>query len=143
MELSSSNGEKNQFEVILLGVIFDTKTRKILIGRRENNPHIKELTWVFPGGRLRQEDADIEKALEEKIKHKTGLNVKNLGAVFSRIPEEKNNLLIIYYLCELVDGKEQPNDDLVELKWVSPEDVESHFTTSFHPRLKEYILNLK
>ena len=33
--------------------------------------------------------------------------------------------------------------DLKELKWVSPEDLEKHFTTSFSPVLKEYIMNLK
>ena len=34
----------DKFEVILLGIIFDPKTKKILIGRRENDPDIPELS---------------------------------------------------------------------------------------------------
>lgn len=139
-------GEK--FHVIILGVIFDPKTRKILIGKRkEKDPHIPELTWIFPGGKIsRKAQEDLEEVLERKIKIETNLDVKNLGAIFSRIPPEKKDLLIIYYLCEVVGGEENPFEkegDLSELKWVSPEELENYFTTSFHPRLKEYIINLK
>ncbi len=130
------------FEVILLGVVFDPKKRRILIGRRENDPYIPKLTWCFPGGKVSQGD-NLEKTLKEKIKEKTGLKVESLGAIFAKIYPEKKNLLAIYYLCEVIGGKEKAADDLVELKWVSPEDLEKHFTTSFHPHLKEYILNLK
>lgn len=132
----------DKFNTILLGVIFDPAKRKILIGRRENDPYIKELTWVFPGGSLNYEE-DLDAALKKKIKEKTGLDVKNLGAVFAKTYPEKKEFLSIYFLCEAVGGKEKAANDLVELKWVAPEEIEKHFTTSFHPHLKEYILNLK
>ncbi len=130
------------FNVLVLGVIFDPKTRKILIGRRENNPITPELKWCFPGGRLSYGE-DIDKILKEKIKQKTGLDVKNLGSIFANTYPEKPEFLSIYFLCEVFGGEEKPADDLVELKWVSPEELEKHFTTSFHSRLKEYIMNLK
>ncbi len=134
--------EKSQFEIILLGIIYDPKRKKILIGRREKDPEIKELTWCFPGGRL-STDEELEKTLKEKIKEKTGLKVENLGAVFAKTYPEKRNLVGIYYLCEVVGRKEKAGDDFKELKWVNPEELEEYFTTSFHPQLKEYILNLK
>ena len=132
---------EKEFEVILLGVIYDPKKRKILIGRRENDPYIKKLAWCFPGGRASKEE--LEDCLKKKIKEKTGLKIENLGAVFSKTYPEKRDLLAIYYLCEVVGGKEKAGDDFVELKWIEPEKIERHFTTSFHPHLKEYILNLK
>lgn len=134
--------KNKKFEVVLLAVIFNPKDKKILIGKRENDPNIQELGWCFPGGRPIL-GKDIQESLNKKIKLKTGYDVENLGAVFSKIYPEKTDLISIYYLCEVTGGKAIPGDDIKELKWVSPEDLEKHFTTSFHPHLKEYIMNLK
>ncbi|MCX6747059.1 MAG: NUDIX domain-containing protein [Candidatus Pacearchaeota archaeon] len=133
---------KEGFQVILLGIIFNTKTRKILIGKRENDPYVPKLSWVFPGGKA-EFGEELEKTLKKKIKEKTGLRVENLGNIFTRIFSEKKDFLLVYYLCEVVEGKEKPKDEIVELKWVNPEELENYFTTSFHPYLKEYIMNLK
>ncbi|RLG11715.1 hypothetical protein DRN73_04610 [Candidatus Pacearchaeota archaeon] len=134
--------EEKNFQVILLGVVFNPKTKKILIGRRENDPQIKELTWCFPGGKACQ-NKELEQCLKQKIKEKTGYQTENLGCIFSKIYPEKKDLLAIYYLCEIAEGEEKPGDDFLELKWVSPEELEKYFTTSFHSNLKEYIMNLK
>ena len=134
--------EDEDFKVILLGIIFDPKTKKILIGKRENDPHIPNLSWCFPGGELNYNEM-LDESLKRKIKEKTALDVENLGAVFAKVYPEKKEFLAIYYLCEVVGGKEKTAGDFKELKWVSPEELEKHFTTSFHPKLKEYIINLK
>jgi len=134
--------ELDKFNIILLGVIFDPKTKRILIGKREKDPYIKKPIWCFPGGRLDHGD-DLENALKKRVKEKTGLGIANLGVIFSKIYPEKKDLLSIYFLCEAVEGKEKAGDDLVELKWVKPEEIENYFTTSFHPHMKEYVLNLK
>jgi len=134
--------DKGVFMVNTLAVIFDTKTRKILIGKRENDPYCSKLTWCFPGGRPKDGD-DLEKALENVIKEKTGLKVKNLGSVFSRVFKENKQILNIYYLCEVVGGKEKPVRGFKELKWVKPQELHKYFTTSFDKRLKEYVLGLK
>lgn len=133
--------QKKGFRVILLGIIYNPKTKKILIGRRENDPYIKKLTWCFPGGTA--DKAELEGVLKKKIKEKTGLVVENLGSIFAKTYPEKREFLSIYFLCETIGGKEKAGDDFKELKWVKPEELEKHFTTSFHPHLKEYILNLK
>ncbi len=130
------------FHVILLAIIFDPKERKILIAKRgDKDEDIKNLRWQFPEGRLRKGD-DIDAVLKTKIKEKTGLEIENLGAVFSKVFSEKEDILAIYYLCEAVGGKEKPANDFTKLKWVSPKELEKHFTTSFHPNLKEYLLNI-
>src|SRR3989338_2000466 len=130
------------FLVNALGIVFDTKTRKILIGKRENDPYIKQLGWCFPGGRP-QYNEELEKGLKREIKKKTGLNVESLGAVFAKTYPEKREFLSIYYLCEVVGGKEKAGEKFIEIKWVKPEELKKYFTTSFHPKLKEYTMNLK
>ncbi len=132
----------NNFQVIVLGVIFDPKEKKILIGRGENDPYLPQLTWCFPGGSLTN-DGEMNKTLKEKIKEQTGLVVKNLGAIFSKTYEEKRDLVAIYFLCEAISGKAKKGGKLKELKWVKPSEVEKHFKTSFHPRLKEYMIHLE
>jgi 8-oxo-dGTP diphosphatase len=134
--------DRGVFLVNVVGIVFNTKTRKILIGRRENDPHIPKLSWCFPGGRPEYNE-ELEDALKKEIKKKTGLEVESLGAVFAKTYPEKREFLTIYYLCEAVGGKEKAGDKFKELKWVNPEELEKYFTTSFHPKLKEYILNLK
>ncbi len=130
------------FKVFFAGVIFDPAKRKILIGRKESDSYLPGLTWCFPGGKLKHGD-DIDKILKKQIKAETGYSIKNLGTIFSKVYPEQKDLMTVYFLCEIFKGKQKIGGDLVELKWVDPEELEKHFTTSFHPRLKEYIINLK
>ncbi|MDP2628403.1 MAG: NUDIX domain-containing protein [Nanoarchaeota archaeon] len=131
----------NKFNVIVLGIIFDPKTKKILIGRRENDPYFPQLSWCFPGDNV-SKDGEINKLLKEKIKEQTGFEVKNLGAVFAKTYEERRDFLSIYFLCEVTKGKLKAGGEIKEVKWVNPEELEKHFSVSFHPRLKEYLNNL-
>lgn len=133
--------QKNKFEVIVLGIIFDPEKKKILIGRRENDPEIPELTWCFPGGKMLPGE-EIDQALKKQIELKTGYKIKNLGTFFSKTYPEKETLLAVYFLTEVFEGKERPGDDIVELKWVRPKEIEKYFTTSFHRKLKQFLLEL-
>ncbi len=134
--------EKGIFLINVVGVVFNPKTRRILIGKRENDLYIRELTWCFPGGMPTYKE-ELEDALKREIKKKTGLKVESLGAIFAKTYPEKREFLTIYYLCEVIGGKEKAGEKFVKLKWVKPEEIEKYFTTSFHPKLKEYIINLK
>lgn len=137
------NFEKGIFLVNLLGIVYDSKTRKILIGKRENDPHIKELSWVFPGGRPNY-DNELEHHLEEEVKINTGLDIIVKNVVFAKTYPEKREFLSIYYYCEceVVGGEEKPGGSLVELKWVKPSEVANYFTTSLHPKLLDYLKTL-
>ena len=139
--------DKGVFSVLVLGIVYDPKERKVLIGRRENDPDVPGLSWAFPGGRPEYNE-ELDNSVKREIKEETGLEVENLGPVYAKTYPEKRDFLVIYYLCEnssLNSASEErltPGDNFKELKWVEPEELERYFTTSFHPRLKEYILNL-
>jgi len=139
-----SKFDKGVFLVNLLGIVYDEKTRKILIGRRENDPNIKELSWVFPGGRPGY-SKDLEYHLVERIKEKTGLDVGVKNVVFAKTYPERREFLSVYYdcECEIVDGEEKLGGGLVELKWVKPSEVEKYFTTSLHAKILKYLKTLE
>jgi len=130
------------FRVVVLGIIFDPKEKKILIGKRKEDQYVPKISWAFPGGSPEYGES-LEQTLIREIKEEVDIEIANLGTIFARVPEEKDELILIYHLCEKIDGEEKPGDDFTEFKWVSPEELENYFTTSFHPHLKEYILNLK
>jgi len=134
--------DMHDFKVIILGLIFDPKKKKILIGKRERDLFVPELRWTPPGGRVNHGE-DLEKALKLKIREQTGLEVENLGHIFSVIPKEKKDFILIIHLCEVIRGKEKVGGNLREIKWVKPEDLDNYFTIAYHPHLREYILNLK
>ena len=133
--------DKEKFNVIVLGIIFDPKTKKILIGKRENDPKMPELTWCFPGGELLVGE-EIDTTLKNKVKLKTGYDVKNLGTFFSKTYPEKQDFIGIYFLTQVFEGEEKPGDDFVELKWINPNELENYFTTSFHRKLKKFLIDL-
>ena len=134
--------DKGVFLVNCLGIIYNPKTKKVLIGRRENDPYIKELTWCFPGGRPGYKD-DLEYYLKEKIKKKTNLNVKVKRVVFAKTYPEKREFLSIYYFCEFIEGKEEAKEKFREVKWVKPTEVNDYFTTSLHSQVLEFLKSLE
>ena len=133
--------DKGVFLVNVLGIVYNPKTRKIIIGRRENDPYLKNLSWCFPGGRPSYEE-DLEFYLKKEIKKKTGLEVDVKNVVFAKTYPEKREFLSIYYYCEAVGGNERVGEKFVELKWVKPSDVKRYFTTSLHPKLMEFLKKL-
>ena len=133
---------KGVFLVNVLGIVYNSQTKMILIGRRENDPYFKELSWVFPGGRP-DYGSELEDSLKSIIKEQTGLEVKVEKIVFAKIYPEKREFLSVYYLSGPIGGVEQAGGGLVELKWVKPTEVKNYFTTSLHPKLLEYLGTLE
>jgi len=134
--------DKGVFLVNCLGIIYNPKTKKVLIGRRENDPYIKELTWCFPGGRPGYKD-DLEYYLKEEIKKKTNLDVKVKKIVFAKTYPEKREFLSIYYFCEFIKGKKEAKERFKEVKWVKPTEVNDYFTTSLHSQVLEFLKSLE
>ena len=134
--------ERGVFLVNVLGIVYNPKTRKILIARVQNDPYVKGLIWRFPGGRPIYEKG-LESSLEYHIKIKTGLDVEILKLVFAKTYPEKQEFLSIYYLCEPVGGKEKSGEGFLEMRWVNPSEVARYFTTSLHPKLLEYLKTLE
>lgn len=134
--------ENPKFEVIVLGLIFDSAKKKILIGKRiKDDKDAELLEWCFPGGRIQPGD-DIDKTLKQKVKLETGYSVKNIGTFFSRTYEEKPETVSISFLTKVFEGEEKPGDDIVELKWVSIDEIENYFKIPMHRKLKEFLSEL-
>lgn len=136
-----SKFDKGVFLVNVLGIVYNPKTKKILIGRRENDPYIPELSWCFPGG-LPSYGDDLEKSVINNIKLKTGLEVDIKRVVFAKTYPERREFLSIYYRCDVVGGIEKPGDGFKELKWVMPTEVKQYFTTSLHDKVFEYLRDM-
>jgi len=136
------NFDKGVFLVNILGIVYNPETKKILIGKRENDSYIKELTWCFPGGKAGYKE-DIEYYLKHEIKIKTGLNVDVKKIIFAKTYPEKREFLSIYYYCEVVDGKEKAGEKFTEIKWVKPSEVGTYFTISIHPYIIEFLESLE
>jgi ADP-ribose pyrophosphatase YjhB (NUDIX family) len=134
--------KNNRFLVNALCIVFDSKEKKVLIGRRENDEEIPELTWSFPGARIELGD-NIEEKMKKSVKEKTGYDIESLGTIYARVFTEKEDLFVTYFLCEVIGGKMQAGGSFKEVKWVKPKELEEHFTTSFPDKLKEYILDLE
>lgn len=136
--------DKGLFLVNVLGIVYNPKTRKILIGLRKNDPYIKELSWCFPGGRQAyQKNKELEDYLKYEIKIKTGLDVDVKNVVFAKTYPEKREFLSIYYYCEMGGGKENAGQKFSEIKWIKPSEVKKYFTTSLHPELFKYLKTLE
>ncbi|HLA23100.1 MAG TPA: NUDIX domain-containing protein [Candidatus Nanoarchaeia archaeon] len=134
--------DRGVFLVNLMGIIYDSKTKRILIGKRENDPYINKLSWTFVGGRPSYKE-DLEFYLKHEVKIKTGLDIEIKKVIFAKTYPEKREFLSIYYLCEVVGGKEKAGEKFVELKWVKPTDVKKYFTTSLHQNLLKYLKTLE
>lgn len=133
--------DRGVFLVNVLAIIHNSKTKNILVGRRENDQFIKELTWCFPGGRPDYQE-DLEKYLKIEVKKKTNLEIEPQKVIFAKTYPEKREFLSIYYLCDLVKGEEKLGEKFVELKWIKPLEVKNYFTTSLHPKLLELLEKL-
>lgn len=137
-----SEFDRGVFVVNVLGIVYDTRTKTILIGKRENDPHIKELTWCFPGGRPDYEHSLIDN-LKQEIKKKTGVDVFVKKFIFARTMPENRNFLMLYFYCEYAGGQAKPGEKFTEVEWIKPREVGQYFRTSFDPMLMDFLETLK
>ena len=136
--MDRSQFDKWVFLVNALGVVYDPKTKMILIGRRENDPHLSTLTRCFPWWSPAYKE-DIEYYLKAEIKQKTWLSTNVETIVFAKTYPEKREFLSIYYLCTIIGGEAKAADSFVEIKWIKPSEVAKYFTTSLHPNVLAYL----
>lgn len=124
---------QNRKEVLVIGLGIIVKNGQVLIGqRKEKDLHVKELTWVFPGGKF--DSLDFESELISTLREETGLDVYVNQLIHARLvpdsPEKKVKIIALYYHCTAVSGKEQAGGDLKILKWVPAMKIFHYFTTS-------------
>lgn len=128
--------------VILAAVGILEKNGKVLIGRRKDkDPYVSELTWVFPGGRLTS--LDFEKDVAREVRIETGLRVKVKSLVSARVHPDSGHksvqVVLLYFHCVPVAGELRLSKELVELKWVKPMQVFRYFTTSVSDEVTRFL----
>jgi len=128
--------EKERFYIKIVGIIFDTEKRKILIGKNPGDE-----TYSFLEGDLNHEE-ELDKCLKRTVTEKTGYIVHNLGAVYAENRLKDTDKVKIHFLCEIKSGKEKLGKDVSELKWVKPQEVEKYLGVNLPSRLHEYLINL-
>ncbi len=138
-------------DTIIVGLAMITKNGKVLIGKRgEKDPNIRNLTWVFPGGRI--ETLNFSRDVTDRIKEETGLNVKVGKLIHARVhPDNLNknlNIVALYFHCEVVSGKEKPGArsgsvPLTQLRWVKPMDVVRYFTASTADEVMRFLASVE
>lgn len=124
------------FRVRLIGIIFNPRTRKILL---EKNTGEKDFSFLDGGLRYNEE---LDKALKRMILEKTGFKVHNLGAVYAENMLPERHKLKLYFLCEATEGRQKIGPGVDDLKWISPKDTEKITKDRIPKRLKEYLSNL-
>jgi len=130
--------DRGIFLANVLGLVYNPKTKKLLIGRRKNDPYVKKLSWSFPGGRPTY-GKSLEDSLVKEIKIKTGVKVKVRTIILARIPKENKQFLLLYYLCETNQTKIKAGEKFVEVKWIKPKEIQKYFKTSIHPQLLKFL----
>jgi len=142
-EFNWNEFDRGVFLVNCLAIVYDSKTRKILIGRREGDKYIKNLSWTFPGGRPAYSE-DIEDYLKLEIKKKTNLDVRIKKIVFAKTYPEDRRFLSVYYLVKPTNiGKEKAGEKFTEIMWIKPTEVTKFFTTSVHPEIMKILKKLE
>lgn len=129
--------ESTKFKVKLVGVIFDPKKRKVLVGKSKG-----EEKYSFLEGDLVPEE-EIDRELKRITKEKTGFIIHNLGTIYSENRLEDKEDLKIYFLCEATEGEEKKGEGVEEMIWIKPSEAEKKLETKFPTRLREFIIGLE
>ncbi len=129
---------KNKFSVKIIGILFEPKSRKILLGKNHGDKN-----FSFLEGNLNQNE-ELDIGLKRVTKQKTGYKIHNLGAIYAKNKiKGKKDLLELYFLCEATEGKEKHGPKVEKIIWVKPSEVEKKLKQKLPARLKEYILGLE
>ena len=129
--------EPNKFRIKIVGIIFNPANRTILIGKNHGDEK-----YSFLEGDLNYEE-ELDVCLKRTITEKTGYIAHNLGAIYAENKLREDDKLKIHFLCEATEGEEKPGQNVAELKWVKPSEVEEYLQVELPTRLHEYIMNLE
>jgi len=129
--------EETKFHVKIVGIIFDPKKRRILLGKEKGFEKVSFIEESL------SYDEELDVTLKRVIKEKTGYKVHNLGAVYAENVLKDPDKLKIHFLCEATEGEEKPSEEVEELIWVKPSEVEETLEVKLPTRLREYITNLE
>src|SRR3989344_7818309 len=120
-----------KFYVRIVGIIFNPKERKILIGKNNGDKN-----YSFVDGELCY-DEELNWGIKRVTKEKTGYEISNLGTIFAGLKNKEE--LAIYFLCEIKNGEAKPGKNVKEIKWVKANEIENLINEKLPGKLKEYL----
>ena len=129
--------QRDMFYTQIVGIIFSTTTRKVLIGKTPGDKN-----HSFIEGELTHNEG-MDACLKRTVKEKTGFTVHNLGAVYVENMLQDKEKIKVHFLCEIYDGELENGENVEDLIWVRPSQVEEKLGVTLPPRLHEYLLNLE
>ncbi|MFB6190839.1 MAG: NUDIX hydrolase [Candidatus Nanohaloarchaea archaeon] len=116
---------RSEYRTVVKALI--TYQGQVLIGQKEegDQPHSGE--WHFLGGHL-EDDESLEEAVAREVEEETGLSVdvhQIIDAmVFSWKKDGRTDSLQLLYHCEARSPEAEARDDLQDVKWVDPDELE-------------------
>lgn len=120
---------------------------RILLVRRGREP--QKGLWSIPGGALKLGET-LENAVRREVREEAGLAVRVLERVelFERILRDSDerveyHYVLIDYLCEPIEGKLRPADDVDAAEWVSFHDLQHYEITPGTPKVIEKALRMR
>jgi len=130
-DLQAMNREFPKQPLVGVGGVVINRQRVLLV-RRGSEPLKGQ--WSIPGGLL-EVGEELAEGVRRELKEETGLDVEPLEivAAFDRITREgkrvKYHFVIIDYVCRLKGGRLRPASDVLEARWVRPDDLPKYQLT--------------
>lgn len=109
-------GTRGQRPIPCVAVVIIDATGRVLLGRRASG--VRTGLWAFPGGAI-EPGEDVSAAAVREALEETGLvvdPVRLLGVVTNHF--EAFSALVVVVAASVVNGSEQPGDELSELRWL-------------------------
>lgn len=124
-------------------IIYDKKTKKILILKRTNYKDDKDL-WDMVGGSV-EFGEDSKDAIRREAKEETNLNLSNLKIldIHSKLVEKDVFFIFALYFCDSFESEIKLSHEHSQFKFISIQDIDSYSfritTQNVKHIIKEYI----
>ena len=103
--------------------VIERSDRRLLIGQRRRTD-TSPLKWEFPGGKV-EEGETSEGALARELQEELGATMRKavpIGRVVHKYPDTADQLEILFFAVEIVDGQLVPHT-FEQIAWVLPKEL--------------------